>query len=114
MTQETKHTPTPYYFDECNNDRVVVKGSNGDTVLHIEFIDMPAFMQSQAIQTAKFIVRACNTHDELVQELDLLCPEYCGSFRDGEEYDENDYGYEPVLTMGDIKRIRHLIKKARG
>lgn len=62
MTQETKHTPTPYG-----------KATVTDGTIYIEANDRPIASicrkNDEARATGNFIVRACNAHEELVDTL---------------------------------------------
>jgi len=73
--EKMKHTDTPWKEDleACVNEIKLV-GANGDYVCTIETegnFDEPSGINNSA--NAEFIVRCCNSHDELVKALrDLL------------------------------------------
>jgi hypothetical protein len=64
----TPHTPTPWLVDSCDDDLIFAK--NG---LHIATVGNQH--QEQAAEeiaaNARFIVRACNAHDEFIGGLKL-------------------------------------------
>lgn len=73
MTQETKHTPTPwdygYQGGKYGKGELLITGDKGEEysalVGQIHTID-----PKEAEANAAFIVRACNAHDELVAALE--------------------------------------------
>lgn len=74
----TKHTPTPWH-GECT--------ISGDVVIHTENREELFILQngscSENKATAAFIVRACNSHDELVKALETA-RDFIGAWLDSQ------------------------------
>lgn len=123
MTQfkeETKHTPTPWIVRQKGDDCFVQGPRNKpDDYADIEVLgddtNEDFYSDEQKLADARFIVRACNAHDELVASLDetthrlIACKNHLlHSMVDGElkrkfiEYID-----------GDIERNRAALRKAR-
>lgn len=95
MTQ--KHTPTPYYFSpECENWRAAIKAVNGKKEYVVTFLDNLSISgyDNQLEANAEFIVRACNSHYDLISEL--------------------EYAAKVSLNQGDKQRFLEVVAKARG
>lgn len=83
---KTKHTPTPYsvntryieYEDDGHYKSGLTIIDDGDIAAIAEFCEHQAPIE--ALETAKFIVRACNSHDKLVEALDLLVMDLTGGY----------------------------------
>lgn len=65
-----KHTPTPYYYEE---EYGTIHGSDSFEICGINTRMSSAkgmdFCYAEQAANAEFIVRACNSHDELVEAL---------------------------------------------
>lgn len=79
----SKHTPGPWsvHFDNYNEDYSIEApvGNATDTILELWYLDEETHHRfhtfhnetpEQAKANAEFIVRACNSHDELVEALE--------------------------------------------
>lgn len=70
MTQQ--HTPLPWKFGNTGTDQVMILGGkNGDYVCSVQIQQMGGGVISEAMEprrraNAKFILRACNAHDDLL------------------------------------------------
>lgn len=75
MTQETKHTPTPWQVsDKPRHGDVVIKTMQPNGVYHVAYVtdDCDELYQIDEVakrKNAEFIVRACNSHYALVEAL---------------------------------------------
>lgn len=57
--------------------------------------------------------RLISTAPDLLEEIENIVPKE--TFHTSKEWEDNDgYGYEVILSVGDIKRLRSLIAKAKG
>lgn len=61
---ENKHAPTPWRITET--ERIV--GQDGRTI-RIEGVAFPGGADPEAVANAEFIVRACNSHEALLESL---------------------------------------------
>lgn len=71
---ETKHTPTPYYVSKDSGGysiRVssVVLGKPVHYDVSVAVLSCDPLTADQSKETAEFIVRACNCHDEMREAL---------------------------------------------
>jgi hypothetical protein len=82
MTQQ-KHTPTPWTLEwECE-DTGILKDANGEHITHINGSRYFDDRQDEiAHENAAFIVRACNSHYELLASL-KACLEVFGDDANG-------------------------------
>lgn len=67
----TAHTPTPWEVHK--DDEVYVTDKQGRVILN----QVPAFNGRTAEDQAAFIVRAVNSHEELIQAVKMMHAEYC-------------------------------------
>lgn len=87
---DTKHTATPYEYDNlgridfCRNDESApnIRHITGDNPRRAgakyTFASVECFTSKEAEATAEFIVKACNSHEELVEENKRLKEELNG------------------------------------
>lgn len=76
---ETKHTPGPWVTDERHNYPcdIYANSENGEELIAIACdLDDGGAMTDEA--NARFIVRACNSHEELLAALKRLTAEIAG------------------------------------
>ncbi len=65
MTQETKHTPTPWFSSADGCIGTTEDGFN--PIPHYSgMVEMAYYKEPLALANAEFIVRACNSHDEMI------------------------------------------------
>ena len=62
---KTTHTPTPYYLTKTK-EHIVIQSSKINEDNFVCYMQEPI---KQDLINAKFIVKACNSHDELVEAL---------------------------------------------
>ena len=67
MTQETKHTPTPWEVETNPNIKIYIRAGTKE-ICHMCEGDL----YGRPDVNAAFIVRACNSHDALVEALKAL------------------------------------------
>lgn len=72
----TKHTPTPYYAAESSGGYAIrVSSVTLGKLVHydvtVAVLSCDPLTTPQAKETAEFMARACNCHDELVEALKL-------------------------------------------
>ena len=113
MTQETKHTPTPWLFNDCSPE-----ANGGDPSYEILDSKGISFVSDEDYyncapdkQTAAFIVRACNAHDELVS-----CAEAFYKMQLFEIHQAANRGEKlrEHILRGAIHKTAQAIAKARG
>lgn len=66
------HTPVPYLLSGSHDDETGFYFElldNEDRPVATIYMDSPFFTQDEAIANGKFIVKACNMHEELIQTL---------------------------------------------
>jgi hypothetical protein len=108
----TKHTPTPWTLEwECE-DTGILKDANGEHITHINGSRYFDDRQDEiAHENAAFIVRACNSHDELVKVLG-------DAVRRLESLDKYIFkitGQQPEETaLGEVTRGKQALAKAKG
>lgn len=100
MTNETKHTPTPWASDDY-----VIYSLNGE---HIAHTDNTMRSPDEDDANAAHIVKCVNMHDELVEVLNLACQDLA----DWIEATEDDDNYQLGDTRMIIGRIKETLKKA--
>ena len=82
-----RHTPTPYTVDDSpRRTRIRIVNVAGTPVATI---DCASANTREAKETAAFIVKACNAHDELVATLSRLVAE--STHHDGAEYEDGEW-----------------------
>jgi hypothetical protein len=70
MTQETKHTPTPWHIRNANTDSPVIAYSDGEICSYVLHESLIAEEHGgTALDNARYIVRCVNAHAELVAAL---------------------------------------------
>jgi len=62
------HTPTPWSLDVDSDGEYTIRGANRDWVAN----DTPYYPTAPNEDDAAFIVKACNSHDRLVEALWLV------------------------------------------
>ncbi len=109
MTNETKHTPTPWVYTAemygINNMRVygVTGGIHNQGIANCGY---DARGESKA--NAGFIVRACNAHDELVAALEQ-CKNWFEQFSPTAQLITGQQAEHPMLTS-----IKSALAKAKA
>lgn len=105
-----KHAPLPYHLYTGENGEAIAisydlsKGKRGEVCrLPVPYSPFVAAIREEVNETAAFIVRACNSHYELLDFLTLALP-YVG---EGEEFNKPSRKH---LS----KQIRTAIAKAEG
>ncbi len=96
-----KHTPTPYAIgiDTYHSDKAQIINKDGQHIAYVEI--------SPEVGTAEFIVRACNSYEELLEVYKALL--------DGVEGYECENGYITRYWKNDaIKNAQKAISKAEG
>jgi len=86
---KTEHTPTPWEIGISHTEEIAIRHPEGDCIATV--CDL---LEGEAQANASFIVRACNSHDELVACLEDILD------ADGD------------LNVMDFNRYRAALKKA--
>ena len=81
------HVPTPYVVDSSRR-RTRIRIGTKDRY-PVVTVDCASANTREAKETAAFIVRACNAHDELVAALSRLVAE--STHHDGAEYEDGEW-----------------------
>ena len=95
------HTATPWFYT-FDGREVYIVDTHGDTVLDLGTQLENSVAAHDLEANAKFIIRACNAHDELVAALDFLVK-----------------SVEPILTnrgfgyFGAIERAQKILAKLK-
>ena len=101
---KTKHTPLPWHFqDEYIRADSENMDDSGNVVADVYC--KPSTTHAEIMEAnAAFIVRACNSHDELVAALESMMPERIG------------YGQSMSIDMylNAVDKARAALAKAKG
>jgi hypothetical protein len=113
--QNVAHTPTPWRVghEGC------IEGTQGDfSQGDLSFIPLASPWQEdawdghpQAVANARFIVRAVNSHDELVAALGSLIP---GNVSLSNERWPDSTVVPLEVTLGELRAARAALSRARG
>jgi len=95
-----KHTPGPWKIDNTLDpeDEITIIDHHGRTIAEVE--------EWNDGGNAKFICRACNSHDDLVKACKLVLSNHA------QRYGPN--GYSIKFRKSEIEMIRQAITKAEG
>lgn len=95
------HTPTPWYVQPFARGMPEIRAANGAEIAEIFPFNFDAD-DPQTMANARYIVRACNAHDELVAALESAMAVLCGD-------EMNKSSLIKALTEG-----RAALAKAKG
>ena len=106
---ETKHTPTPWRTGDKYPARII--GPANSRIVAQTTIEVDDVASEREIVDAAFIVRACNAHAELVQQVEWFCRsiEY---YIERDKRDGDDEGMK--LKQFTLKSAQNALAKARG
>jgi len=82
-----EHTPLPWaadYKGTIGHIKSVSPDVEGTPTVCRYDVTTPSLSESEKMANADFIVRACNSHDDLVRALKVMLAEFCGD-------DQNQY-----------------------
>ena len=110
---DTQHTPGPFTIEhqedisEGNGYAWAIRGWQSEDAFQKPYVQNPAYANSEA--NAEFIVRACNSHDELVKALEYALADLEGIMPEYEPSGDREHpGWQT------IKDIKAAIAKAKG